>query len=135
VFDWLTENKTLLAWLGGVSGVMFVATLLAVPWLVARIPADYFTRHHAHQPLQRRHPLVAAILRISRNLLGVVFIVAGIAMLVLPGQGILTILLGLMLVEFPGKRRFEFALIRRPTVLKAVNWMRRRAGREELEVQ
>ena len=72
--------------------------------------------------------------KLLKNTAGVVFLTAGVAMLVLPGQGLLTILLGLMLINFPGKRRFELALIRRRPVLKSVNWIRRRAGREPLIV-
>jgi len=39
-----------------------------------------------------------------------------------------------MLLEFPGKRRLELTLIRQPLVLKAVQWLRHRAGREPLEI-
>ena len=67
-----------------------------------------------------------------RNALGAVLLAAGIAMLVLPGQGLLTILLGLMLVDFPGKRRAERALVARPNVFEALNWLRAKAGRPPL---
>ena len=74
------------------------------------------------------------IVRLLKNATGGLFLIAGIAMLVLPGQGLLTILIGLMLIDFPGKRRFELALIRRRHVLNAVNWMRQKSGRDPLLV-
>jgi hypothetical protein len=122
MFSWLQDNEPLLWWLGLGSIVMFVAGVILVPVLIARIPADYFSPERAPPP--RRHPVLALLLRIGKNLLGALLIVLGIAMLVLPGQGILTILLGLSLIEFPYKRRLELALIRRPPVLRAVNWIR-----------
>jgi hypothetical protein len=61
--------------------------------------------------------------------------VAGIAMLVLPGQGVLTMLLGVMLMNFPGKYELERQIIQQPTILKALNWMRRRANRPDLIVE
>ena len=63
-----------------------------------------------------------------------VLVMAGIAMLVLPGQGLLTILLGIMLLEFPGKRRVELMLLRRPEILAGLNWIRRHANRPPFEV-
>ena len=60
--------------------------------------------------------------------------ISGIALLALPGQGLLTILIGLALMNFPGKRALELWLIRLPMVLRAVNWIRKRGGREPLQV-
>jgi hypothetical protein len=58
----------------------------------------------------------------------------GVAMLVLPGQGVLTIITGLLLLDFPGKYRFERWLVRRGPVLRGVNWLRDRAGRQALRL-
>jgi hypothetical protein len=77
---------------------------------------------------------VGIALWVLRNLLGGALVVAGIAMLVLPGQGILTILIGLLLMDFPGKRRGEIYLLRKRTVARAVNWIRSRAKQPPLEL-
>jgi hypothetical protein len=74
-------------------------------------------------------------LLIGRNLLGYVFIVAGILMLVTPGQGMLTILIGLTLVNFPRKYRLERWIVSRRPVLRSVNWLRRRAGCPPLSLE
>lgn len=135
LLEWIENNRTLFGWLGGASFVTFVVTLIAIPWLVARIPADYFIRlAKSDESFRTRHPVVAISTKLFKNAAGVVFLLAGIAMLVLPGQGILTILIGIMLIDFPGKRRFELALIRRPHVLRAVNWIRKRSRREPLQI-
>ncbi len=54
-------------------------------------------------------------------------------MLVTPGQGLLTLLIGLLLLNFPGKYRLERWLVRRPGVLRTLNWVRRRRGQEHFE--
>ncbi|MEB4590984.1 PGPGW domain-containing protein [Candidatus Thiothrix sp. Deng01] len=112
-------------WLGAVSAITFLFSLLMLPWFVGRIPADYFTRprdpHRWHILLQPR--------AILRNLLGLPIILAGIAMLVLPGQGILTIMVGLGVMSFPGKFELEKWVITRRGVLKALNWIRSKGGR------
>ena len=126
-----------LLWIGGISsGVMFLGTLIVVPPLLTWMPADYFLK----DPQQReedwvgRHPVVRITVRVLKNLVGAVFVLCGIAMLVLPGQGILTILLGVVLLDFPGKRRLEVALLRVNSVHRAVDWLRRKGNREPLEL-
>jgi hypothetical protein len=126
MLDWLREH---LWWTFSLSVVMLVGTVVLIPVVVARMPSDYFVRRGGWR---RRHPVLDRVLWAGRTLLGVLIISAGLAMLVLPGQGILTILVGVMLLEFPGKRELELRLIRRPRVLRAVNWMRRKAGRPPL---
>lgn len=128
------------AWLGwyltAASVVMFFVTLLAVPAVMVRIPADYFVRdRRAATPWGHRHPVVAWTFRIAHNVLGWVLILAGIAMLVLPGPGVVTIFVGVMLAEFPGKFRLERWIVSRPRVLKVINWQRSVRGVEPLRME
>ncbi|ETW93122.1 MAG: hypothetical protein ETSY1_40585 [Candidatus Entotheonella factor] len=133
LYEWFRSHETLWVWLGIASVVMFATTLLAVPFVVARIPTDYFIREHKPRRQAPRPPSQLFWL-VFKNILGVILLLAGIAMLVLPGQGILTMLLGIMLMNFPGKYELERRIIQQPTVLKALNWMRTRANRPELIV-
>lgn len=134
MLDWLRGHERLMWWLVSTSVVTFVLSLVAVPWMLVRIPPRYFLNaHHAH-PFGDRHPIIRASLLVAKNLLGIVLIALGVLMLVLPGQGILTILVGFVLLDFPGKHKVLLWTISRPTVLKSVNWIRQRAGREPLVV-
>jgi archaellum biogenesis protein FlaJ (TadC family) len=111
----------------------FIGTLIIVPWLVIRIPADYFSHVKREKTLfAQHHPLIRIILLVIKNTLGYIVILLGIALLILPGQGILTILAGLVLVDFPGKYKFERWLVSRKRVLKSINWLRRRAHKTPL---
>jgi hypothetical protein len=136
MFAWLRGHETMLWWLGALSVVTFVGTLVILPLVVARIPPDYFT--HAQRPVRRRQvqsPGARVLKRLGKNLLGVLIVLVGVAMLLLPGQGILTILIGLMLIDFPGKRGLERRLVQQPAVRRAINWIRAKAHQPALELR
>jgi hypothetical protein len=133
ILTWIRNNNITLIILGITSAITFVGTLILVPILVVRLPADYFAHSGRHRrPWLTVHPIPRVLLLIGKNVLGFVLVCAGILMLVLPGQGILTILIGLTLIDFPGKFTFERWLVTRPAVLKSVNWLRHKAGRTHL---
>jgi hypothetical protein len=67
-----------------------------------------------------------------KNLIGLILVLAGIAMFVLPGQGIITVIVGISLLNFPGKRKLELRIFRQRRVLRAVSWIRKRANRPPL---
>ena len=136
MLDWITIDETTVWYLAAFSIVSFIATLVLVPFLVVRIPEDYFAekKRHRWEPWAHEHPLIRWSLLIAKNMLGYLFIFLGIAMLVLPGQGILTILIGIMFINFPGKYRLERWAVTRPPVLRAINSLRRNAGRQPLTV-
>ncbi|MBX3125576.1 MAG: hypothetical protein KF718_02630 [Polyangiaceae bacterium] len=134
LLGWLLAPTTLGALSVG-SVVLFVGSLLAMPWLVTRIPTDYFARTGSEPPPSLlKRPWARVGWRVLRNVMGGCMLLAGIAMLVLPGQGILTIVVSLMLLEFPNKRRVLRRLLARRRVRSALDSIRRRAGREPLDL-
>lgn len=131
----LQDHKYEFGWIAATSAILFVGCLLAVPWLVVRIPTNYFVgRRRPILPFADRHPVLRWSGLVVKNLIGGILILAGVAMLILPGQGILTIFVGVLLLNFPGKHRFEKAIIRFPPVLKSVNWLRHRSDVPSLRV-
>jgi len=116
------------------SIITFVTTLVIVPMLVVRIPSDYFSHREGGKTssYSYQHPVIKGILLIGKNVLGYVFVMVGIVMLFIPGQGILTILVGLTLMNFPGKYRLGRWLIVRRPVLRSINWLRQRSKRNPL---
>ncbi len=118
----LDQNEALLAAVGLLSLVCFVGTLLLVPYVIWRLPSDYFQRER--RPRQRPRSPGWWLVMVAKNLLGLLALIFGVAMLVLPGQGLLTILIGLVLIDFPGKYRLERWLVSRRRLQSAVNWIR-----------
>lgn len=130
---WMEANQSLLAWSAVGSVLMFLGSLAVMPILLARMRADYFLRPGVSQDTWfGRHPVARVVARLTRNAVGAVLLVAGLAMMVLPGQGVITLLVALSLLEFPGKRQLELTLVRQPRVEAAINWVRQQAGRPPL---
>ena len=107
-----------------------VVSLVACGYVLGRLPADYFVNPAARNRAQDRHPAVYAVLVVGRNLAGYFLIALGVVLSLpgVPGQGILTILMGVMLVDVPGKLRLERWLVTRRPVLAAVNRLRAKVG-------
>ncbi|HVJ91555.1 MAG TPA: PGPGW domain-containing protein [Labilithrix sp.] len=101
------------------SIAMFVGTLAAIPWLVRRLPADYFVRPP---------PSRSVWSKISRNALGAALVTTGSVMLVLPGQGILTILLGASIMDLPIKHRLVRRMLEVQRVREGVQRLRVKLG-------
>lgn len=100
-----------------------------------RLRADYFDVRVERRPfLDGRHPALRWAVLVLKNILGLVFLLAGIAMLVLPGQGLLTILVGISLMNFPKKRLLEAKLIGQPLIFSGINRLRARFGKPPLTI-
>jgi len=122
-------------WLLALSVFAFFASLAAVSAIIVFLPADYFRRdQRPPSALERRHPVVRAALHVAKQALGLVLVSIGVLMLLTPGQGVLTILIGVTLLDFPGKYALERRLVSRPAVRRAIDWVRLRAGRAPLEL-
>lgn len=129
----LQENESLLWVLGLVSVASFLVTLAVVPWVILKLPHDYFAEPQRVAMLFRgMPPTIRVVALLAKNALGAVVVVLGVVMLVFPGQGLLTILIGLILVDFPGKYRYQRWLISRGPVLRAANWLREKGEKKPL---
>ncbi|SHH38280.1 Putative transmembrane protein (PGPGW) [Desulfofustis glycolicus DSM 9705] len=134
MIQWLQAHETISFWLAAISLVSFGVTLAVVPWVVVRIPADYFVgrKRPEQRQLALRSPVVWLGLLIVKNTIGALLVLAGLAMLVLPGQGLLTMIIGVLVMNFPGKFAFERWLVSRGPTLSLINRIRRRYGRSPL---
>lgn len=121
-----------LIWFAVSSVFMFVGTLIAIPIILMRLPADYFDIRIPRPWMENHHPVLRLIGHIVKNVVGAVFLFAGFLMIFLPGQGLLTMLIGLSLIEFPGKRRLEAKIVGQSTVLSTINSMRARFNKPPL---
>lgn len=124
-----------LPWLALASIASLILAIALLPTIVLRLPSNYFIRER-RSPVRREseHRLPLTFANIVKNLIGVVFILAGILMLFIPGQGLLTMLIGLILTNFPGKYRLEQKMIRQPKIAQTLNGLRARAGKEHFEL-
>lgn len=129
ISEFLTQIESyvpanVLIWFAVSSVFMFVGTLIAIPIILMRLPADYFDVRIPRPWMENHHPVLRLIGHVVKNVVGTIFLFAGFLMLFLPGQGVLTMLIGLSLIEFPGKRRVEAKIVGQSTVLSTINAMR-----------
>ncbi len=114
------------------SVIGFVGSLIAIPWILIRLPSDYFDMRVPRHWLKDQHPVLRVIGLIIKNIIGMVFILAGFLMLFLPGQGLLTMLIGISFMDFPNKRTLEARIVGQRTIFSAINTMRRRFDKPPL---
>jgi hypothetical protein len=118
----------------GIFIVTLFANLELVSFILVKIPPDYFKESSHSTFLKNQSPVVRVLAIIGKNLLGVVLVFVGILLSLpgVPGQGVLTILLGIMLLDFPGRRRFERWIVGWPKVFNGVNKLRQRFDKPPL---
>lgn len=131
-FSSLTLRSVLLGL--GIFLVTFAINLGIVSLILVKIPSDYFKSSRTGKFLKDKSPVVRVLAIVGKNLLGVLLVLLGVVLSLpgVPGQGLLTILLGIMLLDFPGRRRFERWLVSRPAVFKAINKLRHRFSKPPL---
>ncbi len=119
------DHPALLWGLGGFSVLAVLCSIVLVPLYLAKLPPDFLTIGDLQQ-----HSMVW---RIARNALGVVLVLLGLAMLLLPGQGLITLMVGVLLLDFPGKQQLVQRVLGQAKILKAVNKLRETRGSPPLD--
>ena len=126
----LDQYGSILTWLGIISTCTFFLSLLIIPWIVYKLDSKFFIHLHEHKKREDEHPVIFILLKGLRYFLGTALLLAGILMIFLPGQGILTIILGLSLLDFPGKRALIDGILKFPSIQKALHWIRAKGHKE-----
>ena len=138
VAEWLHHFEAL-GWAAGVGlGALFMLLSLGLGFAVVLwLPHDYFVRAPAEPHLRQRHPILWVSLLIARNLLGLAVLLAGLvmAMPLVPGPGVFVALVGLGLLDFPGKHALQRRLLGERHILSSVNRIRARFGKASLLAQ
>ncbi len=120
-----TAYQGVILWISGGSVLVFVLSLMAVPWMVARIPEDYFVTGKNLDSFGK-NSMVRPVVWVIKNILGLVLFIMGLVMVFIPGQGLLTMLLGVVLMEFPGKHKLVCFFASKKTIQNGLNWIRKK---------
>src|SRR5689334_20147098 len=141
MFDSISDFFSALSWRAVLLGALiFVGTfcinLAIVSFILVKIPANHFSKSRKTKFWSGPHPLLHAAGVVGKNIGGVLLVAIGIVLSLpgVPGQGLLTVLLGIMLLDFPGKHRLEQKLLSRPSIVNAINRLRARFGKNALEL-
>ena len=131
--SWFSNHPGVLIGLGISSILIFILSILGISWFIAQIPEDYFlSTKRKPSKWQEQKPILRLAVIFGKNIIGFSLIIGGLLMLVLPGQGLLTIVTGLLLVNYPGKYKLEKKLVSIPSIFRALNWIRVKANKPPL---
>ena len=135
IIIWISSHQNILVLSGMASIIIFIVSLLSLPWLVAKIPEDYFVpKKRAGTPWKGHFLGLWLLMFAVKNVVGYLLLFSGFLMLFLPGQGILTMLTGLLLMDYPGKFQLERKIALSPAVLSKLNWLREKANQPPLKI-
>ncbi|AKT37208.1 hypothetical protein [Chondromyces crocatus] len=130
-----SAHRGQIAWGVGLFLVSLLGSLALVTFVLVRLPVDYLSSTEETPFMQGRHAGLRLFARIGRNLAGVALVVLGVLLSLpgVPGQGALTILIGIMCLDIPGKRKLEHKILGQPRVFASVNKLRARFDKPPLE--
>lgn len=134
ILKWLENHEKLALVISGASVLVFFAFLIAVPVILVKLPADYFQRPSVGWTGSERWSVSRIIYLIIKNMVGVVLLLAGILMLFLPGQGLISMVMGFSLLDLPFKRRIVRRIVCKPRVMRPLNRLRARFNRPAFEI-
>jgi hypothetical protein len=141
MFDFLSDFFSSLTWSKVLIGaaiflVSFLANLGIVSLILVKIPDDHFSKSRKTKFWSGPRPWLHAAKVIGKNIGGILLVALGVVLSLpgVPGQGLLTVLLGIMLLDFPGRHRLEQKLLSKPSILNSINKLRGRFGKKPLEL-
>lgn len=141
MFDQLWDFFSGLTWRSVLIGASifvgsFLVNLVIVSIILVKLPADHFSKSRKTEFWSGPRPAIHAVNVIGKNIAGLLLVGLGIVLSLpgIPGQGLLTILLGVMLLDFPGRDRLEQKLLSKPSIVNTINGLRGRFGKPPLEL-
>lgn len=141
MMDFLAELAEFITWRSALIGglifvVTFVFNLAIVSFILVKLPADHFKKGHHVEFWAGPQPALNAAKVIGKNILGILLVAIGIVLSLpgVPGQGLLTVLLGIMLLDFPGKTSLERKLLSRQEIVRTINRLRAKFDKPPLEL-
>lgn len=141
MFDFLSEFFIALTWRkvligAGIFLVSFLANLGIVSLILVKLPADHFSKSRKTKFWSGPRPWLHAAKVIGKNIAGILLVALGVVLSLpgVPGQGLLTVLLGIMLLDFPGRDRLEQKLLSKPSIVNTINKLRGRFGKRPLKL-
>jgi len=139
--EFFSEFVSSITWKNALIGILVFAASFAlnlgiVSFILVKLPADHFSTKYDTKFWAGSHPALRVAAIIGKNILGVLLVALGVVLSLpgVPGQGLLTILLGIMLVDFPGRRSLEQKLLRRQGIINSINSLRARFDKPPLQL-
>jgi hypothetical protein len=131
MIDWIVRHHIILLQMAAAAGLTILVFVLLLRWAFVHMRPDFFTRR---KTAQSGGPL-RTLLLVGKNVTGAMLMIGGLVLLFLPGPGVIAILIGAVLMNFPGKHRLIVRVLSRPAVSERINRWRCRAGKPRLLIK
>lgn len=135
MISWVFQYQEVFVWIGLLSFLTFLLGLLLVPFVIMRLPEDYFLFHKINGQASIGFGGASILFLVLKNFIGGVLLCLGFLMLFLPGPGLMVVVIGLALLDIPGKRRMLGCVLRIAGIRTVINGLRVRRGRPALKFE
>ena len=132
---WLMQYQEFFVWIGLLSFFTFLLGLLLMPFVITRLPEDYFLSPQNSDQASTGLRDSSTLFLVTKNLMGGVLLGLGVVMLFLQGPGLMVALIGLSLVDIPGKRWVLGRILNISGLRSAINGLRYKRGRPPLKFE
>ena len=130
--QWISKDTLL--WVSTISGVALLVLAIVIPWLIVKMPEDYFSNPQRYNWLDRKPARIRIPIRILKNVLAIALVILGAIMFLTPASGLFPILLGVALADVPGKSKLQRWILGKKTIRKSMNWLRRKFHRKPVQM-
>ena len=127
-------SKETLIWVSTLSGVGLLVFAIVTPWLIVRMPEDFFSNPQRYNWLNRKPAMIRVPIRILKNMLALALVIVGVIMFLTPASGLFPMLLGVVLADVPGKLKLQRWILCRTTIRKSMTWLRRKFHRKPVQM-
>ena len=135
LLNWIETHRSVLVWAGFFSLITVVITAVSVPFIINLLSEDYFVREKRRSSLKTPSQYVFfTVTMVFKNLIGVLLFFSGFLMLFVPGQGLITIFISLLFIDYPGKWKLQKTVVRNRKIYSVLNWIRRKGGKKEFRI-
>ncbi|MCL2792290.1 MAG: hypothetical protein FWD87_04290 [Spirochaetaceae bacterium] len=133
ILEWLYNYNDIILLLFIFSLVTAFAFTAIILLIIVSIPSDFFLQEKRGiiKKGNKFHFFIFVFVLILKNILGIALLLFGIVLLFIPGEGMLTIFISLLLIDFPGKRKLIRNITRRRKVINGLNFVRRKFGKSD----
>ena len=131
---WIDSHKSVLVYTGLFSFIMLFLAAVSVPFIINMLSEDYFLKKKRRSSLKTvSEYIIFFSTAVLRNSIGLFLFISGFLMLFIPGQGLLTIFISLLFIDFPGKWKLQKKIVRNNKIHSVLNWIRRKGGRPDFK--
>lgn len=125
----LLKNDIFIFYTAVFSVLFFLVGITLIPYLILKIPYDYFNYSSKKAYFSNKREIAVYYLKmILRNIAAFLLFLIGVILLFIPGQGLLTIFLSLLLADIPGKYKIEKYMIKKEKIYNMLNGFRQKHG-------